>query len=107
GLLNELTTRLLATARLNSQEITIHATSVGIGSLIEEIVTSLKDRLASMKVVIELERDDLILCCDRQLMVALLTQYIDNACKYSVFGTTISIRVVHSRRELIFSVHSF
>jgi hypothetical protein len=25
--------------------------------------------------------------CDRQLMVMLLTQYIDNACKYSIFGT--------------------
>jgi len=107
GLLNDLTTRLLATARLNAQEIKIHAASVGVGSLIEEVVTSLRDRLASMKVAIELERDDLVLYCDRQLMVALLTQYIDNACKYSIFGTTISVRVVHSRRELIFSVHSY
>jgi two-component system sensor histidine kinase KdpD len=106
GLLNELTTRLLTTARLDAQEIVIHATSVGVGSLIEEVVTSLKDRLASMKVAIELERDDLILCCDRQLMVALLTQYIDNACKYSIFGTTISIKVLRSKAEMIFSVHS-
>jgi two-component system, OmpR family, sensor histidine kinase KdpD len=107
GLLNDLTTRLLATARLNAREITIHATSVGVGSLIEEAVTSLKDRLSSMKVAIELERDDLSLCCDRQLMIALLTQYIDNACKYSTFGTTIAISVVQSRKELIFSVHSY
>jgi signal transduction histidine kinase len=60
-----------------------------------------------MKVAIELDRDDLVLSCDRQLMVALLTQYIDNACKYSIFGTTISIRVVQSKREMIFSVHSY
>jgi len=57
--------------------------------------------------VVELENEEMSLYCDRQLMVALLTQYIDNACKYSNFGSTISIRVVPSKRELIFSVHSF
>jgi K+-sensing histidine kinase KdpD len=36
-----------------------------------------------MKVAIDLEDEDLMLSCDRQLMVMLLTQYIDNACKYS------------------------
>jgi signal transduction histidine kinase len=40
-------------------------------------------------------------------MVMLLTQYIDNACKYSIYGTTITIRVVHSQAEAIFSVHSY
>ena len=107
GLLNELTTRLLTTARLDAQEITVHVTPVGVESLIEEVVTSLKDRLHSMKVTIEIEQDDLVLCCDRQLMVALLAQYIDNACKYSLFGTRISIRVTKSITEVIFSVHSY
>jgi signal transduction histidine kinase len=40
-------------------------------------------------------------------MVMLLTQYVDNACKYSIFGTTITIRVVHANAEAIFSVHSY
>jgi signal transduction histidine kinase len=40
-------------------------------------------------------------------MVMLLTQYIDNACKYSVFGSTITIRAVKSRAEIVFSVRSF
>jgi two-component system sensor histidine kinase KdpD len=107
GLLSELTTRLLTTARLDAGEVTIHATPVGVGSLIEEVVASLHDRLASMKVAIDIEDDSLALCCDHQLMVMLLTQYIDNACKYSIFGTTITIRVVHANAEAIFSVHSF
>jgi two-component system sensor histidine kinase KdpD len=107
GLLNELTNRLLTTARLDAGEVTIHATPVGVGSLIEEVVASLRDRLASMKVSIDIEDDSLVLSCDHQLMVMLLTQYIDNACKYSIFGTTITIRVVHAKAEAIFSVHSF
>ena len=107
GLLGDLTTRLLTTARLDAGEVTIHATPVGVASLIEEVVASLRDRLASMKVVIDLKEDDLVVCCDRQLMVMLLTQYVDNACKYSIFGTPITIRATQARAEIIFSVHGF
>jgi len=105
-LLNELTNRLLTTARLDAGEVTVHAVPVGVGALIDEVVSSLSDRLASMKVSIDLPDDGLILCCDRRLMVMLLTQYVDNACKYAIFGTTITIRAVQSKAEVIFSVHS-
>jgi len=107
GLLTELTNRLLTTARLDAGEVALRASPVGVASMVEEVVASLGDRLASMKVIIKLEEDDMVVACDRQLMVMLLTQYVDNACKYSIFGTAITIRVVRSRAEVIFSVHSF
>jgi two-component system sensor histidine kinase KdpD len=107
GVLNELTTRLLTTARLDAGEITIHVTPVAVGPMIEEVIASLKDRLSTMKVAIDLDDDELVLPCDRQLMVMLLTQYIDNACKYSVYGTVITIRAAQLMNEVIFSVHSF
>jgi len=107
GMLGNLTTRLLTTARLDAGEVTVHAKSVGVAALIEEVITSLGDRLASMKVNLDLPDDNLILPCDRQLMVMLLTQYIDNACKYSILGTTITIRAERSRAEVIFSVRSY
>ena len=107
GLLGELTTRLLTTARLDAGEVTIHAVPVAVGPMIEEVLTGLRERLASMKVVVELDEEDRMLCCDRQLMVMLLTQYIDNACKYSIYGSTITFRAVHTGTEVIFSVHSF
>jgi two-component system sensor histidine kinase KdpD len=106
-LLNDLTTRLLTTARLDAGEVTVHATPVGVASLLDEVVTSLSDRLASMKVAIDMPDDSLVLCCDRRLMTMLLSQYIDNACKYAIYGTTITIRAVQSKAEVIFSVHSF
>jgi two-component system sensor histidine kinase KdpD len=105
-LLNDLTKRLLTTARLDAGQITIHASAVAVGPLIEEVVTSLKDRLASMKVSVDLSNEDLVLQCDRQLVVMMLTQYIDNACKYSFFGATVGIRVAQAPTEVIFSVHS-
>jgi len=75
GLLNDLTNRLLTTARLDAGEVAILAVPVGVGAMIEEVLASLRDRLASMKVSVELQDENLILCCDRQLMVMLLTQY--------------------------------
>jgi two-component system sensor histidine kinase KdpD len=107
GLLSELTTRLLTTARLDAGEIAIHVEQVALGSLLEEVLTGLKDRLASMKVSVLVEEEDRMICCDRQLMVMLLTQYIDNACKYSIFGSTVTIRAALSTNEAIFSVHSY
>jgi two-component system sensor histidine kinase KdpD len=105
-LLGDLTNRLLTTARLDAGEVAIHVARVSAGTLIEEVVVALKDRLASMKVAIEIEDDDLVLSCDQQLMTMLLTQYIDNACKYSNFGSTVTIRVQVAGAEVIFSVHS-
>ncbi len=107
GLLGELTTRLLTTARLDAGEISIHVEQVALGSLLEEVMTGLKDRLASMKVSVLVEDEELAVCCDRQLMVMLLSQYIDNACKYSIFGSTVTIRAFLSTSEAIFSVHSY
>jgi two-component system sensor histidine kinase KdpD len=102
-----LTTRLLTTARLDGGEVAIHVAPVSVGTLIEEVLAGLKDRLASMRVAVEIDDENLVLSCDEQLMVMLLTQYIDNACKYSNFGTTITIRVLVAGPEAIFSVHSY
>ena len=77
GQLGNLTTRLLTTASLDAGEVTVHATPVNVAALIEEVAASLSDRLASMKVAIDLPNDRLVLPCDRQLMVMLLKQYID------------------------------
>jgi two-component system sensor histidine kinase KdpD len=105
--LNELTTRLLQTARLDSGEMTIHAAPVSVSAIVEEVLLTLKDRLASMKVRVEIEDENLVLNCDRRLLAMLLMQYVDNACKYSILGTTITVRVAVTKAEAIFSVHSY
>lgn len=107
GHLSDLTTRLLTTAQLDAGDVSIQVAPVDVGSLIEEVVASLNERLASMKVSISVPDEGLILTCDRRLMVMLLTQYIDNACKYSILGTAVTIRAAQSKAEVIFSVHSF
>ncbi len=65
-MLGDLTNRLLTTARLDAGEVAIHVAQVSAGTLIEEVVVVLKDRLASMKVAVEIEDDDMVLRCDQQ-----------------------------------------
>jgi two-component system sensor histidine kinase KdpD len=105
--LTRLTTRLLKTSKLNASEMIPHMDKVAIVPLIEDVVASLADQLSKMTVNIALSRDDLSLNCDRGLIVALLTQYIDNAAKYSNAGATITIRAAEHATEVMFSVHSY
>jgi two-component system sensor histidine kinase KdpD len=107
ALLNQLTTRLLKTARLQSHEITPQTETVMVLSLIEDVVASLRDHLSHVQVRITVSSDELALCCDRSLLVALLTQYVDNAAKYGNAGSQITIGAAGHAAEVIFSVHNF
>jgi two-component system sensor histidine kinase KdpD len=106
ALLSRLTTRLLKTARLQAADMTPRAEKVAIAPLLEDVVASLRDQLAGFPVKILLEPDDLSIRCDRSLLVALLTQYVDNAAKYGIAGTAITIEAVEQAAEIIFSVNS-
>jgi two-component system, OmpR family, sensor histidine kinase KdpD len=105
--LSELTARLLTTARLDAGEVSVNAESISVASLIEEVLASLGDRITNSKIVLKFADENQELCCDRQLMVTLLTQYVDNACKYSNFGSAITIGATQTKSEVLFSVHSF
>lgn len=106
SLLNQLTTRLLKTARLEASEMTPHVAEVAIAPLLEDVVGSLQAQLSNVSVKVAISRDDLSLHCDRSLLVTLLTQYVDNAAKYSHHGTPVTIRASEHSAEIIFSVHN-
>ena len=106
ALLNQLTTRLLKTARLQSHEISPQAEKVVVVPVIEDVIASLRDQLAHVQVRIAVSSDDLSLRCDRSLLVALLTQYIDNAAKYGHAGSQVTIGAVEHAAEIVFSVHN-
>ena len=113
-LLADLTTRLLTTARPDSEEagestagIVLHTAPEPVDSLIEEAVESLADRSAAARIEIELPKEPLVLDCDRRLLGMLLSQYLDNACKYAEFDSTITVRAEMAGEEVLFSVHSF
>jgi two-component system sensor histidine kinase KdpD len=104
--LSQLTSRLLTTARLEASDLIPKIEAVAIAPLIDDVMASLREQLSGFSVRVVLPSDDLALCCDRSLLVALLTQYLDNAGKYADFGTTIMIQVVEESNAIVFSVRS-
>ena len=113
-LLADLTTRLLSTARPESEDggdsspaVLLQLAPERVDELIEEAVESLSDRAAGTRVKLELPDEPLVLDCDRRLVGMLLAQYLDNACKYGEFDSTITVRAGRSGDEVVFSVHSF
>ena len=105
--LSHLTTRLLKTAQLEASDLVPQASRVAVAPLIEDVVASLRESLGGFKLKIVLSRDDLFLVCDRNLVVALLTQYLDNATKYADPGTDITVQVVEKLNAVVLSVRSF
>jgi two-component system sensor histidine kinase KdpD len=113
-LLADLTTRLLTTARLDSDDggdapasVALELGPEPVGALIEEAVESLAERSAGERIQVELPPEPLMVECDRRLVLMLLAQYLDNACKYSEFDSTITVRAAMSGDEVVLSVHSF
>lgn len=109
--LNELTTRLLTTARLEGATALESASAlqtewIEVKPMIEEIVASLGDRAAGANILVDVAATELCFEADRRLIAMLLTQYLDNACKYSDSGSTISVRAEMANGEIILSVHS-
>ena len=112
SLLAELTTRLLTTARLESGDAAslspaLATEAIPVRALIEELVASLGDRAGSVRFAIDLPNPNLSIEADRRLLSMLLTQYLDNACKYSDAGSAITVRAEQTSTEVLFSVHSF
>jgi two-component system sensor histidine kinase KdpD len=113
-LLADLTTRLLTTARPAPEEggetssaVVLKLAPERVDDLIEEALESLADRAAGTLVKVELPDKSLVVDCDRRLVGMLLAQYLDNACKYGEFDSTITLRGERSGEEVVFSVHSF
>jgi two-component system sensor histidine kinase KdpD len=106
ALLGRLTTRLLRTARLQASDMIPRAEKVDILPLLEDVVASLREQLVGFSLKIVIARDDLSIRCDRGLLVALLTQYVDNAAKYGIAGTAITVAAAEHAAHIVFSVHS-
>uniref|UniRef100_A0A7V4XQG3 histidine kinase n=1 Tax=Acidobacterium capsulatum TaxID=33075 RepID=A0A7V4XQG3_9BACT len=106
-LLNDLTTRLLQTARLEAHEIALHLEPVGVLALMEEVVAGLREPLEGMPVTMTVPREDLALRGDRSLLRAMLTQFVDNAAKYAHAGSPVTLAASEEAGAVVLSVHNF
>jgi two-component system sensor histidine kinase KdpD len=107
AVLNDLTMRLLTTARLERHDLSLNTEAAAVAPLIDDVVSALRAQHPALAVNITIVPEDIQLVCDRSLISALLTQYLDNAAKYSDFGSLVTVAARRNGESLLLSVHNF
>jgi two-component system sensor histidine kinase KdpD len=105
--LNKLCTRLLQTAKLDAEQVGLKKDEINVRELIAEVLTGREAEAVRDRIEVAVEDSAMVVCVDRALLVMVLTQYVDNARKYSTPFTPIKIAARMSHREAIISVHNF
>ncbi len=91
--LGSLTSRLLRTARLDSEEIRPRLELIDLTSLIAHITTQFSARSPDRLITLTNRREAIDVQADPELLRLTLNQLIENACKYSLPGSTVSIEI--------------
>jgi len=104
--LNQLCTRLLQTAKLEASSVAMRTEPVIVSRLIKDVLEDLSGTLKEHPIELSIEEQETPLQGDRELLTMILTQYLDNAAKYSAPDTPIDIAVRESNSELLLSVHN-
>jgi len=105
--LNELCTRMLATAKLDGKQVGLDLDDVNVKELILEVLADRRMSLGSDRIQVAVDDPDLVVNVDRGLLTMILAQYIDNAQKYSIPGTPIEIEARRSHSDVLLSVHNY
>jgi two-component system sensor histidine kinase KdpD len=105
--LNELCTRLLRTAKLDAEQFDIRKEDVDVHELILEVLANRTSNEERNTIEIVVDMRSSAVHVNRGLVAMILSQYIDNARKYSALGTPIKITVQKSPSDLLVSVHNF
>ncbi|WP_158794272.1 ATP-binding protein [Granulicella sp. L60] len=104
--LNDLTTRLLRTARVDSADLKLKRERVDLIQLIEKSIGASSQELSDRPVYIQPTARRSIVMADEQLLKMALFQLLDNAAKYGGLGSSIMIDVQEEPSEVIISVRN-
>ena len=105
--LSLLSTRLLQTAKLEAEEMSVAKDEIVIEDLVTSALKEQSKRLAGHPVEVAVQDHKLTICGDRDLLSMALAQYLDNAAKYSFAGTLVKVAAWESHSEVLISVHNF
>jgi len=104
--LNQLCSRMLLTAKLEANQMGLQTGEVKVAELIAEVLSGAPLQAEIKRIRVEVNDPELTLQVDRSLLVMILTQYINNALKYSIPATQIDVSAWASRSEVILAVHN-
>ena len=104
--LNELCTRLLQTAKLDADEFSLKRDEIQVADLVTNVLQEQSNRLAGHPVEIAVPDPGLTIRGDAELLSMALTQFLDNAAKYSFKGGRVKVAAWESHSEVLISVHN-
>ena len=102
-----LCTRLLQTAKLEPKHLRPDMDEIRVSDLVTTALNEQSGRMGDHKVEIAIDDPEITVQGDISLLSMALAQYLDNAAKYSYFGTTVKVAAKQSRSEVLISVHNF
>jgi two-component system, OmpR family, sensor histidine kinase KdpD len=102
----QLSTRLLQTAKLEAQELKVSHDEIVVSDLVQEALEEHQGSLAGHPVEVKVQDSKLTVRGDHELLSMALTQYLDNAAKYSYAGAAVEVSARESHSEVIISVHN-
>ena len=104
--LNDLTTRLLQTARLAGAAIHLNREECSFTELFDEVLTPFKGQFDRRRARVILPHKDASVVGDTELIATALRQLVDNAIKYSNPGSAITISGDSVKGQVLISVHN-
>jgi two-component system sensor histidine kinase KdpD len=105
--LSLLSTRLLQTAKLEAEEMSVGKDEIVVEDLVTAALKEQSKRMAGHTMEVAVPDHRLTIRGDRDLLSMALLQYLDNAAKYSFAGTAIKVAAWESHSEVLISVHNF
>lgn len=91
--LGNLTSRLLRTARLDTQEVRPRMEVIDLTSLIDQMAAQYSDRSPDRRIVRAYRLEPIEVLADPELLRLPVSQLLDNACKYSQPGSVVTIEI--------------
>lgn len=105
--LGQLCTRLLQTAKLDQEELTLHKDEIAVSDLVTRVLREQSGRMSGHPVEADFPDESLRIRGDSELLSMALKQYLDNAAKYSFAGEKVKVSAWESHSEVTISVHNF
>jgi two-component system sensor histidine kinase KdpD len=102
--LNDLTTRLLRTARIDNAELRLKREQIDLAQLIQSSIDASAQDLGAHSVHLQTGMRRSMVWADRQLLEMALFQLLDNAAKYGSPDSSITIDVQEEPAETLISI---
>jgi two-component system, OmpR family, sensor histidine kinase KdpD len=106
GHLNDLTTHLLTTARIDKADLKVRREQIDLAKLIQGSIEGLSQELNAHPIHIKPSLQRGTIWADRQLLTMALFQLLDNAAKYGAPSASITINVQQEQAETIISIRN-